>query len=268
MRKDFEALETQYSNVRKAARRQFSEECSLLDELMAASFSFYYRLAGTGRLDEKKQHLAALFYRNCIYLSGAYQLVLKGMLDPAGNNMRTVFETIVWQYAYLTEEEAYHVFRELSGLEAEKISLLSKGEWSNTRERRLQNLRRKQSLQKAMKRLYSKDTYEKFFNNKYWILCQKSHSSLFGTNYNTPTMEGLGTMKKNPGEMRGMLLALLYLGAENLLCFLNCLSGDAPEGVRSAAVGLSNRINQKLGPEPSLVPDARQLEFTTRLREL
>jgi hypothetical protein len=228
----------------------------------------YFRLVKGAELDERSQHLAALYYRNCVYLSAAYQMIRRGMLDPAGNNMRTVFETIIWQYAYLSDEEVYGNFREMTGLENEKIALLPRKDWSNTKERKLQNLRRKHSFQKMLKSMYSKELYEKFFFNQYWILCQKSHSSLFGMNYNTPSMEGKTTLDKGPKELKSNLMALLYLAAENLTCFLNCFSGSLPKPMTESTVRLTNKVNGSIAPALSLVPDTKDMEFTTRLREL
>jgi hypothetical protein len=264
----YDILERQYGRVHEASGRLFPEESKLLEDAIAASFSAYYSLAKASELDARAQHLAALFYRNCIYLSAAYQMIRRGMLDPAGNNMRTIFETIIWQYAYLSDDDVYANFREMNELEEKKIALLPKKEWSNTKERELQNLRRKYSFQKMMKQLYSKELYERFFFNQYWILCQKSHSSIFGINFNTPTMEGTTTTDKNPQELKSNLMALLYLSAENLLCFLNCFSGKIPEELKDSTVTLTNKINSGIAPAPSLVPDTKGMAFKTRLREL
>lgn len=267
---DYAALERLYARVHAQSGRMFAEECRLIEGAASFSFSSYFALAAGAKLDGKSQHLAALFYRNCIYLSAAYQMARRGMPDPAGNNMRTVFETIIWQYAYLCDDAIYANFREISGLEEEKFRLLAGGKWSNTKERALENLRRKYSFQKAMKALYSKEVSGKFFSNPYWVLCQKAHSSIFGANYNTPNMEGTTTMEKRPEELRGTLRALLYLWAENLTCFLNCFAGQLPAGRADEVLAFTNEINRKIPPALGLVPDTRQerLKFTLRFREL
>jgi len=293
---DYRDLEGAYNRVAVASAKGFPKECAMMEESIAFSFSAYYELVkntatnpdtaksastkpnttnpastNTTKLDERSQSLAALFYRNCVYLSAAYRLVREGMLDPAGNNMRTVFETIVWQYAYLCDEGMYANFKEVSDLEAQKLDSLPKKSWSNTKERELENMRRKYSFQKAMKALYSKETYEKFFFSQYWMLCQKSHSSMFGVNYNTPTMEGKTTMDKVPEgseELGSNLSALLYLAAESLHCFLNCFPDKLSKDNTDSILAFTNKINKSIPPSLSLAPDTKELPFTARFREL
>ncbi|NYZ73521.1 hypothetical protein H0O00_00085 [Candidatus Micrarchaeota archaeon] len=265
--KPYEAFEQRYNKVAEASAKQFPKECELMEESIVSCFAAF-NLVKVSQLDEHAQSLAALFYRNCIYLSASYHLIRNGMLDPAGNNMRTVFETIVWQYAYLCDKEMYGNFREVGALEEQKLALLPKKEWSNTKERELENLRRKYGFQKAMKRLYTKETYEKFFFSQYWMLCQKSHSSMFGINYNTPTMQGLTTMDTRPEELRANLSALLYLAAENLLCFLNCFADKLPKEKTEPILAFTNKINRSIPPSLSLAPDTMELPFTARFREL
>jgi hypothetical protein len=268
--KEYEPLEQSYKKVADASAKTFPNECELTEEAIAFSFAAYFDFIKNSKtkIDERSESLAALFYRNCVYLSASYRLIRDGMLDPAGNNMRTVFETIVWQYAYLCDTEMYANFRDLSSLEEQKLSLLPKKSWSNTKERELENMRRKYSFQKAMKKLYTKETYEQFFFSQYWMLCQKSHSSMFGINYNTPTMEGKTTMDKGPEELRANLSALIYLSAENLLCFLNCFSEKLSKDKTDPIIAFTNRINRSIPPSLSLAPDTVELAFTTRFRKL
>lgn len=268
MEKGYRALERQYEHVHELSMKQFSSECQLIEDAISFSFGLYFKLAKSSKLDEKAQHLAAFFYRNCIYLSASYQMIRKGMPDPAGNNLRTIFETIIWQYAYLSDEEIYENFKELTVLENEKIVLLPKKEWSNTKERKLENLRRKYNFQKMMKQLYSKELFEKFFFNQYWMLSHKSHSSLFGINYNTPSMEGKTTIEKSPKEVKDNLMAILYLTAENLICFLNCFSNDLSQSEIDSTIDFTNKINRSIIPALSLVPDKKKMEFTTRFKEV
>jgi hypothetical protein len=270
---EYAALERLYARVHAQSGRMFAGECALIERAASFSFSSYFALAASGaRLDGRAQHLAALFYRNCIYLSAAYQMARRGMPDPAGNNMRTVFETIVWQYGYMCDDAIYSNYLEINKLEEEKFrSLAAKAPaWSNTRERALENLRRKHSFQKAMKTLYSKDVSGKFFSNPYWVLCQKAHSSIFGANYNTPNMEGTTTLEKRPEELRDTLRALLYLCAENLTCYLNCFAGIIPQERIDAVLAFNNDINRKIPPAQGLVPDTHRdkLQFTLRFREI
>jgi hypothetical protein len=266
----YDALERLYSHVQQRSGQLFAPECALAEKALSFSFSSYFMLASSaGFLDAKSQRLAALFYRNCVYLSAAYQMARRGMPDPSGNNMRTVFETIVWQYGYLCDDSIYSAFTGLNKLEEEKFRLLG-GKWSNTKERELENLRRKHSFQKAMKTLYSKSTFERFFSNPYWVLCQKAHSSIFGVNYNTPNMEGSTTMEKRPEELRDTLRALLYLSAENLTCFLNCFGGTLSQERIDEILAVNNEVNRKIPPAQGLVPDthAGKLQFTLRLRKI
>lgn len=270
---DYKDLERAYDRVTESSAKAFAAECSLAEESIAFSFNAYYELVKNSKknLDARSQSLAALFYRNCVYLSAAYRLIRDGLLDPAGNNMRTVFETTVWQYAYLCDGDMYANFKEVSDLEEQKLASLPKKSWSNTKERELENLRRKYSFQKAMKALYSKETYEKFFFSQYWMLCQKSHSSMFGVNYNTPTMEGRTTMDKapeGPEELRANLTALLYLAAENLLCFMNCFPDKLSKEKTDSILAFTNRINRSIPPSLSLAPDTKELAFTARFRKV
>lgn len=263
----YDALERLYAHVHGRSGKMFPEECRLAEDALSFSFSAYFALAASGNaLDEKQQHLAALFYRNCVYLSAAYQMARRGMPDPAGNNLRTVFETVVWQYAYLCDAAAYGAYSEISRLEGEKFRLIRSGGWSNTRERALENLRRKHNFQKAMKSLYSREVFAAFFTNPYWVLCQKAHSSLFGANYNTPNMEGTTTLEKRPAEIRDTLRALLYLCMENLTCFLNCFPGQ-PEGRVSRILEFTNSVNRRIPPALGLVPDLHEMKFTLRFTE-
>jgi hypothetical protein len=266
------ALERLYASVQERSGKMFADECGLIGRALSFSFASYFMLSsGAKRLDPRSQHLAALFYRNCIYLSAAYQMVRRGMPDPAGNNMRTVFETIVWQYGYLCDDGIYSDYLEMNRLEEEKFrSLAAKAPWSNTRERALENLRRKNSFQKAMKALYSKEVSMKFFSNPYWVLCQKAHSSIFGANYNTPNMEGTTTLEKRPEELRDTMRALLYLCAENLTCYLNCFGAFIPQERIDGVLAFNNDINRKIPPAAGLVPDTHRerLQFTLRLREI
>lgn len=255
----FPDLAKGYSHVARESGRLFPAECSLVEEALAFSFEAYFRLDKSG-MDGLRQELAALFYRNCVYLSAAYSLLRSGMPDPAGNNMRTVFETMIWQYAYLADRQVFEDHAQVSSLEEEKFS----GEWSNTKERKLQNLRRKHSFQKIMKSLYSKKRFEDFFHNQYWVLSQKSHTSTFGINLNTPNMEGKTTIEKNPEELGKNLRAVLYLCSENLVCFLNCFSPDS----KDRCMDFVNRINKLVPPVPGIAPDTMELEFTVHLREV
>jgi hypothetical protein len=262
------ALERLYAHVHERSGKLFPEECRLAEDALAFSFSSYFALAASSppaasaaHLTGRQQHIAALFYRNCVYLSAAYQMARRGMPDPAGNNLRTVFETIIWQYAYLCDDAAYAAHVETTRMEAEKFRLLRGGGWSGTKERALENLRRKHNFQKALKALYSREVSAGFFANPYWVLCQKAHSSIFGANYNTPTVE------KRPEELRDTLRALLYLCVENLTCFLNCFP-DQPEGRVSRILDFTNSVNRRIPPAPGLVPDLHELKFTLRFREL
>lgn len=264
---DYQGLEGLYGRMRKASLSAFPAESMLLEESLAGSFRLFLELKGRGGLDDKSQYLLALFYRNCVYLSAAYRLLREGMLDPAGNNMRTVFETIIWQYAYLTDGDIYSNYLEMAALDGDKLTLIKAGKWSNTKERALENLRRKYSFQKVMKALYSKERYEKFFYSQYWAFCQKSHSSTFGINHNTPTM-GMGTtLDSGTGELKGNLLAALYLCAENMTCFLNCFSSLLPQGRIDRALALINRINRGIPPSLGLAPDTKELPFLVKFRE-
>ncbi len=207
MNQDHGAIAALNEKVYSESARRYPAECSLIEEAVSASFSLYGSLSHDAKLDSRGQDLLAFFYRNCIYLSASYQLIRRGLLDPAGNNMRTVFETIIWQYAYLTDDGIYANYREMSALDGEKLMLIKSGKWSNTRERALENLRRKYSFQKMLKALYSKEHYERLFYSQYWAFCQKSHSSIFGINHNTPTM-GMGTtLDSSVGELHGNLSA-------------------------------------------------------------
>jgi hypothetical protein len=278
-----------------------------LEEAISFSFDIYYSLA-KAKLDERSKYLAAFFYRNVVYLSAGYRMARQGLLDPAGNNMRTIFETIVWQYAYLTDDEVYSNFKEMDDLESLKMKLIlaesnekhnremrgtnvsndhapkenvreatntarSETEklgsrWSNTKERELENLRRKYNFQKMMKSLYSKEVFERFFYSQYWILSQKSHSSLFGLNYNTPNMEGGSTMEKRPQELEENLSALLYLSAENLLCYLNCFGDLVDSNQKNLVLDFTNKLNKKLPPTPSLAPDTKELKFRVEMKRI
>jgi hypothetical protein len=265
----FGAIKARHERVQEKTGKDFAPECALMEEAISDSVSLYLRVARGRGLDERRQYLLAFFYRNCIYLSASYQLIRSGLLDPAGNNLRTVFETILWQYAYLTDEGIYANFREIAALEGEKLRLIKQGGWSNTKERSLENLRRKYSFQKMMKRLYPKERYEKFFYSQYWAFCQKSHSSIFGINHNTPNMEGGSTFDKtgDAGEVRGNLASALYLAAENITCFLNCFSTLLGQEEIDGALSLANRINLGIPPSPGLAPDVNGLPFVLRYRE-
>jgi len=265
---DYGYLTALHGKVWAASGKLFQEECSLIEVGVSSSLNRYLLLAPKVRKDKRKSQILALFYRNCIYIFAAYNLIRRGMLDPAGNNMRTVFETIVWQYAYLTEDRIYEDSMALESLEEQKLKLIKAKKWSNTKERNLQNLRRKNSFQKAMKKLYSKRAYERFFFNQYWALCQKSHTSIFGANLNTPTMAMGTTLDRQPGEIKGNLSALLYLCAENLICFLNCFWDIMDQKDIDTALVLANRINKSIPPALTLAPDTKKLEFTLRFKEV
>ncbi|MFH1520613.1 MAG: hypothetical protein ABID61_03140 [Candidatus Micrarchaeota archaeon] len=263
----FDKIQEKHEHVYMQSGRLFAEQCSLLENAISFSFDSYANLVRK-KLDERSQYLAAFFYRNTIYLSAAYQMTRSGLIDPAGNNMRTIFETIIWQYAYLTDVEIYKNFKEMDDLDSEKLKLLTQKKWSNTSEKKLENLRRKYNFQKVMKKLYSKEVFEKFFFNQYWILCQKSHSSIFGLNYNTPNSEGTTTMEKRPQEIKDNLTALLYLCAENLLCFLNCFSDSLTQTQIDQILKFTNNVNLKIPPALSLAPNTKPLKFTLRFRDV
>ncbi|MEW6723270.1 MAG: hypothetical protein AB1324_08455 [Candidatus Micrarchaeota archaeon] len=270
MRADYGSLSARHEHVFEASGRMFAPECRAAEESISLSFSSYFSLAesSAGFLDGRSGRLAAFFYRNCVYLSAAYRMARMGMLDPAGNNLRTVFETIIWQYAYLLDDGMYGNFLEISSLEEEKMRSVREGKWSNTKERALENLRRKYSFQKMMKKLYSKEAFEKFFISQYWAMCQKSHSSLIGVNLNTPNMHGTTTIQKGPDEIREMLRAILYLLAENLVCFMNVFGASLREDGVKRLLAAVNGINMLIPPALGLAPDTREMEFRTRLREV
>lgn len=119
-----------------------------------------------------------------------------------------------------------------------------------------------------MKSLYSKEVFEKFFFNHYWALCQKSHSSIFGINNNTPTMDCKTTMDKRPDEIKGNLSAALYLLSENLICFLNCFSKSISQEKTDLMVQTINDVNKNIIPALSLAPDMKTLGFQIRFREV
>ncbi|MEW6748286.1 MAG: DUF5677 domain-containing protein [Candidatus Micrarchaeota archaeon] len=268
MMRDYASLKGLHEKVFAESGNLFQKECSLAEEAISSSFSAYSALAPEAAKDKRLSHLLALFYRNTVYLSAAYNLIRRGMLDPAGNNMRTVFETIIWQYAYLTDEQTFKDSMALESLEEQKLALVKTKGWSNTKERSLQNLRRKHSFQKAMKKMYSKEAYERSFFNQYWALCQKSHTSIFGASLNTPTMEMGTTLEKAPGEIKGNMSALLYLCSENLICFLNCFWNLMDQDGIDAALELVNRINESIPPAHTLAPDTKELEFRLRFKEV
>ncbi|MFN7990625.1 MAG: hypothetical protein U0R44_00550 [Candidatus Micrarchaeia archaeon] len=264
---DYDELRGRYEHVYVQSGRLFENECRSIEAALEASFSCYFSLR-KDRMDERAQFLAAFFYRNCVYLSATYHMIRNGMLDPAGNNMRTVFETIIWLYAYHSDDGIYANFRQLNDLDAEKFRLIKSGGWSHTKERKLENLRRKYSFQKTMKKLYSKEAFEKLFFNQYWVLCQKSHSSIFGVNHNTPNMEGTTTLEKRPDEMKDNLTATAYLAVENITSLLNCLSGHLPQERIDRLLDVINRVNRTIPPAPGLAPDTLELEFTVRFRKV
>jgi hypothetical protein len=265
---DYDSLRGRYEHVHVQTGELFGKDCDALERALGLSFSLYFRLAREDGLDTRGQYLSAFFYRNCVYLSATYQMVRSGMLDPAGNNMRTVFETIIWMYAYLTDEDIYSNFTKVSRMETEKFALIKSGRWSHTKEREFENLRRKYNFRKMMKQMYSKEVFERFFFNQYWVLCQKSHSSIFGVNHNTPNMEGTTTMEKRPQEVKDNLSAAIYLCAENLMCFLNCFHQRLAQGEIDSALSEVNAINALIPPAISLAPDTKKLEFTLRFREV
>jgi hypothetical protein len=266
--RDFKSLTSLHEKVFTESGRLFPNESSIVEESIAFSFDAYSSIAPKASKDKRKSHLLALFYRNCIYLSATYHLIRRGMLDPAGNNMRTVFESIIWQYAYLTDDGIFEDSMALESLEERKLASIKTKSWSNTKERELENLRRKHSFQKAMKKLYTKESYEKFFFNQYWALCQKSHTSIFGANLNTPTMDMGTTLDRNPKEIQGNLSALIYLCAENLICFLNCFWEGMPQKDIDIALTLANKINRSIPPALTLAPDTKKLEFILRFKEV
>ncbi len=268
MELDYDALRERYEHVHVQSGRLYDKDCRTIERALGVSFSLYFRLAREKALSQKEQYLAAFFYRNCVYLSATYGMVREGMLDPAGNNMRTVFETIIWVYAYLTDEGIYSNFAQISALETEKFRLMKSGGWSHTKERELENLRRKYNFRKMMKGMYSKEVFERFFFNQYWVLCQKSHSSIFGVNHNTPNMEGTTSLEKRPEEVRDNLKAAAYLCAENLICFLNCFHARLPQAEIDAAMAEINSVNAVIPPAIGLAPDTRKMEFTLRFREV
>jgi hypothetical protein len=261
-------LQDLYSYVYLNSGKLFATECKSAEHVLSISFSAYTDVAKHATLDEKHQYLLAFFYRNCIYLSATYNLIRQGMLDPAGNNMRTIFETIIWQYAYLCDEAIYTNFKQITEIESEKLKLIRQRKWSNTKERNLENMRRKYNFQKMMKSIYSKELYEKFFFSQYWMMCQKSHTSIFGINYNTPNMHGTTTLENNPKELRGNLHALLYLYVENLTCFLNCFYNTISQDKIDLLLRDINTINKQFPVSLSLVPDTKKLEFNSQFKPL
>ncbi len=268
MELDYDSLRGRYEHVHVQTGRLFEADCKAIEKAIGVSFSLYFRLAQGGGLDQKEQYLSAFFYRNSVYLSATYHMIREGMLDPAGNNMRTVFETIIWEYAYLTDEDIYSNFTQISERETEKFRLIKGGGWSHTKERELENLRRKYNFRKMMKKMYSKEVFERFFFNQYWVLCQKSHSSIFGVNHNTPNMEGTTTLEKRPQEVKDNLTATAYLCAENLICFLNCFHKHLRQEEIDAAMAEINAVNAIIPPAIGLAPDTKKLEFTLRFREV
>jgi hypothetical protein len=262
---DYDPLRDKYESVYSECGKRFPRECKTIESALAFSFALQGGMQRE-KLDEKKGFLLAFFYRSTVYLSAAYHMARMGMIDPAGNNLRAVFETIIWQYAYLYDDEYFQAFRKINGLEHRKFAGIRQKSWSNTKERELENLRRKFNFQKMMKKLYTKEYFERFFYNQYWVLSQKSHSGLFGVNHNTPTMDGLTTIQKSPAELRDNLTAILYLCSENLLCFLNCFSGSIMQGRINDVLKNANGINEIIPPAPSLAPDTREPEFRIRFR--
>ncbi len=268
---DEKTLERHYAHVYEQSGKLFASECALIERAISFSFAVYFHLvkaARASKLNEKSEYLAILFYRNCVYLSASYQLIRSGMLDPAGNNLRTVFETILWQYAYLCDDELYANFLEVTKLEDLKFKLIKTGKWSNTKERTLENLRRKYNVQKMMKRLYSTEVFEKFFFNPYWVMSQKAHSSIFGVNYNTPNLDGSTTIERRPEELKDNLKTTLYLCAENLICFLNCFSDYLPQIDMDQILKFTNLLNANLPPTLPLVPNKKEMKFTLRFKEV
>ncbi|MFH1785080.1 MAG: hypothetical protein ABH842_01505 [Candidatus Micrarchaeota archaeon] len=264
---DFDEIQGKNEHVYVQSGQLFSEQCQLLENSISLSFQICSILFNKN-LNEKQKYLLAFFHRNIIYSSASYQMIRMGFLDPAGNNMRTIFETIIWQYAYLTEDEVYSNFKEIEDLESQKMKSITDKKWSNTQERKLENYRRKYSFQKMMKKLYSKKTFEQFFFNQYWVLCQKSHSSIFGLNYNTPNFEGTTTIEKRPSEIKDNLIALLYLETENLICFLNCFSDYLTQQQIDKILIFINNVNSKIPPALTLAPDTKELKFNLRFKEV
>lgn len=263
---DYDGLRERYEKVYSGSAKAFPEECAIIERALAFSFSLGPLLRA--RPDSKEEYLAAFFYRNCVYLSAAYHMARMGMLDPAGNNLRTVFETIIWQYAYLLDDKQFEAFKKIRLMEAAKFSALKSGEWSNTKERALENLRRKFNLQKSMKKLYRKEFYSLLFSSQYWVLSHKSHTSTFGINHNTPTMEGGTTFDKRPEEVLDNLKGILYFCSENLVCFLNCFGAMVGQAQIDRILAQANEVNLAIPPAASLVPESEDLPFRVRARKI
>lgn len=262
---DYDELREKYERVYSGSGSMYKDECGTAESALALSFSAHRSLRRQ-EAGSKKEYLAAFFYRNCVYLSAAYHMARMGMLDPCGNNLRSVFETIIWQYAFLKDDGAFESFLQISRMEQEKFGRLGAGGWSNTRERALANLRRKHNFQKNMKKLYQKDFFESLFSNQYWVLSQKSHPGTFGINHNTPTMEGGTTMDKRPQEVLDNLKAILYLCSENIICFLNCFGEDLSPGEVRRMMREANSVNGRIPPAASLAPGG--MPFSVRMKKV
>ena len=252
---EYSDLEKVYSHEKNQTLLKYPQLTKKIENAISSSFSLYYSIRNLILTQKTKDKtILAYFYRNSIYLSSSYSLILKGMIDPAANNFRTVFETICWSYAF-DNEETFIAFEEISNLENEKITK----NWSTTKERKLQNLRRKNNFQKMLKTIYT--DFDKFFSTPYWILSQKSHPSLFGANFNTPSMEGFATIDKNPSEVFGYLRNCLFLLAENLLCFVNKFFALIDKKELTLLLSLISDLHNETNQNFSLVPDKLKTEY-------
>jgi hypothetical protein len=143
---------------------QQKEECKKIEDLLALSLVTVNRIViRNASKQNNKENVCLMFaMRNILYLLSSYQLITRGLFDPATNNLRTVFETIIRTY--------------------EKYNNLDN--W--TKEEKLESARRKFSPLKLFEIIYCDSTAKQLEKNVYWQLCHASHPSIFGLLLNVP----------------------------------------------------------------------------------
>lgn len=195
------------------------------------------------QLSSQKSFVWAYFRRNILYLQSGYLLVVEGFSNPCSCLHRTVYETILRSYLFITTpKEATQYYSVLKTKKEEEF--LKK--------------RRYYGHSYLLKHLYRPESQAKL-KALYKMLCQSAHAEIKGLLLDFPAFQGT--------TLEDRLKVTLYLSYGNIQLiaenFFVCLN----DNLRNLMKSLMKEIVTSLGNlVPKLEPDKDTLSKMIKLK--
>jgi hypothetical protein len=198
---------------------------------------------GSKELPPYQQFVSIYFFRNLVYLQGAYLLACEGSCGPSRDLQRTAYEMIMRSYLFIADKkEATLMYSHVEG-DAKSRDILRK--------------RKFYPIEPLISKMYSPAS-------------KKAHKKLFGelSRFSHPTIQGaildLNYNAENVKDCLNMILALTYSAIQVLSeGFYNLLTQQLKVTVKETM----ERIADVLKFVPVIEPDKKGFSSTIRLRK-